>query len=250
MPSSLRFNPPCLQWKGASSITRRQLLERRYGEDPMSNPFESLLYTRQTETVSEYAYLVTSRLVHIPGIADNYCLGMFLHGLKDEIRLRIHSRDAQDLFDTIHLACEIERELGAVRGLSRSMTSTPFKPPGDVNYPVREETSQNNKFTNQEGTFSGGQSIAGVGSTGSTGTQNNSSSTSSINQFGGRPPRELSQKEYLEKRARGECYRCKERYFPGHKCAYKALQVVVLLDPDDDPPLASELGEPPSVGVG
>ncbi|KAH6793227.1 hypothetical protein C2S52_003704 [Perilla frutescens var. hirtella] len=87
------------------NITWAQLkleLLRQYGDDPMANTFEALLYTRQTGTMSEYVDLFISRLAHVPGLADIYCLGMFLHGLRDEIRLRIRAREAKDLFETFH----------------------------------------------------------------------------------------------------------------------------------------------------
>ncbi|KAH6766901.1 hypothetical protein C2S52_017884, partial [Perilla frutescens var. hirtella] len=54
--------------------------------------------------------------VALVAMEDIHCLGMFLHGLRDEIRLRIRSKDAKDLFDTIYLAREVERELDFSRG--------------------------------------------------------------------------------------------------------------------------------------
>lgn len=58
--------------------------------------------------MSEYANLFIARLVHVPGLDDQHYMGMFLHGLRDEIRLCIRCREAKDLFETIHLAREIE----------------------------------------------------------------------------------------------------------------------------------------------
>ncbi|KAH6798946.1 hypothetical protein C2S51_035430 [Perilla frutescens var. frutescens] len=103
----------------------KQEMLRRYGEDPLVNPFEALIFTQQLGIVNEYVDLFISRLVHVPGLADTYCLGMFLHRLKEEIRLRIRSRDTKDLFETFHLAREIERELGGVRGYQNVNNFTP-----------------------------------------------------------------------------------------------------------------------------
>lgn len=86
----------------------------------------------------------------IPGIADQYCLRMFLNRLKDEIRLGIRSRDAQDLFNTIHLAHEIERELAAVRGIGRGQAAMTFKPGvsgGSAGYFLREESEMHQSIS-------------------------------------------------------------------------------------------------------
>ncbi|KAK6137099.1 hypothetical protein DH2020_029159 [Rehmannia glutinosa] len=56
-----------------------------------------------------------SRSAHVHGLSDSHCLGIFLNGLRDDIRVRTRSNDAADLFDTIHLAREIEREIQATR---------------------------------------------------------------------------------------------------------------------------------------
>ncbi|KAH6810002.1 kinesin 3 [Perilla frutescens var. frutescens] len=221
---------PNLPW----SRLKHELL-RRYGEDPMANTFEALMYTKQTGTVNDYVDLFISRLVHVPGLSDSYYLGMFLHGLRDEIRLQIRAKDAKDLFDTIHLAREIERELRAVRGYQNAMISANNK---------LSAVGGSSAMTRTTWLASGGRtSSLGISQTSPnqsvTPTNRYSTaarptgSSSSVNQLKARH-RQISHKEFLDKRAKGLCFRCDEPYSPLHKCADKTLQVLVALEPDDD----------------
>lgn len=50
-------------------------------------------------------------------------MGLFLNGLKEEVRVRIRSRDKLDLFSTINLAREIEREIKYTKG-EKSLSKT------------------------------------------------------------------------------------------------------------------------------
>lgn len=48
---------------------------------------------RQFGSVSGYVTTYIARLVHVPGLAESYCLGVFLNGL----HLKIGSREARPL---------------------------------------------------------------------------------------------------------------------------------------------------------
>lgn len=40
--------------------------------------------------------------------------------------------------------------------------------------------------------------------------------------------------ELAEKRAKGICFQCDEKFLPGHRCSSKTLQVLILGDEDED----------------
>ncbi|KAH6816337.1 hypothetical protein C2S51_021157 [Perilla frutescens var. frutescens] len=80
----------------------------------MIHPFEILAMTRQTTTIDVYVNLFIARLVPLLELPDVYALCLFLSGLSDDIRLRLHKRDTLTLASTMTLACEIDHE---VRGL-------------------------------------------------------------------------------------------------------------------------------------
>ncbi|KAH6784050.1 hypothetical protein C2S52_009009 [Perilla frutescens var. hirtella] len=49
-----------------------------------------------------------------------------------------------------------------------------------------------------------------------------------------RPFRQISYQEYLDRRAKGLCFRCNELYSPQHKYADKTLQVIIIAQPDEE----------------
>lgn len=67
---------------------------------------------------------------------------------------------------------------------------------------------------------------------------------SSIRPFG--EMRRLTEKELQEKKSKGLCYRCDERYNIGHRCRRRELSVMFIDDLDD---VTAEndfsMGEPP-----
>ena len=58
------------------------------------------------------------------------------------------------------------------------------------------------------------------------------------------PFKKLTDREMREKRERGMCFRCDERFLPGHCCKQKTLQVLWVTDNEEedeiDPPLPDE----------
>lgn len=61
---------------------------------PLAKTIEALVQTKQTEIAGEYVTKFITCLVHMPGLEESYCLGLFLSGLGDNIQLKIQSRDA------------------------------------------------------------------------------------------------------------------------------------------------------------
>lgn len=104
----VRASTPGLTW-----IHFKLEMLRMFGSNPTANPCEALVRTRQTGTVGEYATAFIARLVHVPGLAEFYYLGLFLNVLRDDILLKIRSRYARTLSETIHLAKEIKLEVEA-----------------------------------------------------------------------------------------------------------------------------------------
>lgn len=52
---------------------------------------------RQFGSVSDYVTTYIARLVHVPGLAEPYCLGVFSNGLREEMHLKIGSHEARTL---------------------------------------------------------------------------------------------------------------------------------------------------------
>jgi hypothetical protein len=77
-----------------------------------------------------------------------------------------------------------------------------------------------------------------VSATGSTATSTQATPTnSSKSHF-----RRLSPEEMAEKRKRGECYFCPEKFSMDHKCAMKGVFLMELEEEDETPALVDDLG--------
>ncbi|GJX97370.1 transposon ty3-I gag-pol polyprotein [Tanacetum coccineum] len=50
--------------------------------------------------------------------------------------------------------------------------------------------------------------------------------------FGNRGGKYLSQKEFDDKRAKGLCFHCDQKFMPGHKCSGQAFALELIIDPD------------------
>lgn len=98
-----------------------------YCHEPMPNNFEELMCMWQTSIVSNYAKQFIARDVHAPGLVGDYRLGVYLYGIKEEMRLWIRSQEAKTLYETIHVAKEVEWELEGVQGFDNAMISTPIR---------------------------------------------------------------------------------------------------------------------------
>ena len=61
--------------------------------------------------------------------------------------------------------------------------------------------------------------------------------------------RRLTEAEYQDKRARGICFRCDKKFFKGHECDQKLMQIMLVLDEDEvqtvdeSPPPSPDSGE-------
>ncbi|KAF2295632.1 hypothetical protein GH714_033407 [Hevea brasiliensis] len=101
----LRLRTPNLSW---SQLTLELL--HRYGEDMRINPYERLSTLHQDSSVDAYIDAFVDLVSQIEGLSYQQYLGFFLSGLRDDIRVQIHSQDSTDIFCTMTLARELELE--------------------------------------------------------------------------------------------------------------------------------------------
>ena len=82
----------------------------------MANPYEFLAVTKQINTIEEYIREFETRAAQIQGLIDELYLGLFLNGLREDIRVQIYQKDAVDIFEITDLVLEVERRLWVERG--------------------------------------------------------------------------------------------------------------------------------------
>ena len=82
-----------------------------YGDHHLGNLFTQLKMISQSGSVDDYVEEFEMLASHITGITDEQYLGMFLGGLKEEIRMDVQTLDPPNHYKAISMARNVERKL-------------------------------------------------------------------------------------------------------------------------------------------
>lgn len=156
---------------------------------------EQFLALRQESSIEEYKRRFVSLAVPLVGISNELYLSQFINGLDPIIKAEVRLLSPITLNDAMELAVKIEEKN---RVLNKHRNSGAWN---------------NNKSNNpsMEGRLSSIQT-----------PKTSISSEKAVGEF-----RRLSDAELQSRRAQGLCYRCDEKFSPGHKCKKKELSVLV-----------------------
>lgn len=194
-----------LQWhrwfaKSRGPMTWREFtttLLSRFGPTDYDDPSESLHRLKHITTVAAYIEAF-ERLSHrIDNLPESFLLGCFVGGLKEEIRLEVKLKKPRTMTDAMGLSRLVEEKLNLQRRVTSSTRVTSFN-------------------SLPKGPHS-------VGILGPTPSQRLALPASS-------PVRRLSGAEAKERREKGLCYYCDDRYIPGHKCTKPQLFMISEVD--------------------
>lgn len=121
---------------------------------------------------------------------------MFLNGLKEELKADVRIQKPQTIYKAVSIVLEFESKLSHTRFGRGSTWTTPSK------------TSQNEyKDTTPTKNFA----------------KNNS-----------KPPLRISDVDKQSRFLKGECFRCGEKYGPGHRCKIGTLKVLEVEEKLED----------------
>jgi len=178
------------------------------------DPMEELMRLRQTSSVAEYTTQFEALSNRLRGVSDRNRLSCFLSGLKDDIRLPVRMLHPTSLIAAFGLAKLQEEYLQSFRR------------------PVRSATSS----------FSSGRQLswnhAGTVSSPVT-TPASAPLALPAKPHAGLPIHRISPAQMKERRERGLCYYCDDKWQPGHKCKSPSLYLLSGLEllsdvaPDD-----------------
>lgn len=163
-------------------------LEQHCGPPEYLNPDEHLSEIKQTGLVKEYRQEWAKRIARVSNWPEHCRLGVFLSGLKEELRSEVKLHKNKTVYRAASIAVEIEKqEAPKTRGFKAGMGSSTRPNP----YPLvqREET--------QRTTYSSHPNMS------SHRTHTSDSYWYVVKQ---------------ERRDKGLCFRCGEQFWPGHRC--------------------------------
>ncbi|KAD6119041.1 hypothetical protein E3N88_10312 [Mikania micrantha] len=142
---------------------------------------------KQTGTVQEYRQEFAKRSSRVTNWPDHCLLGVFLNGLKEELKSDVRIHKPRTVYKAMSLALEFESKASHVRSSRLTAWSAPQKTlPSDL---------KPNPYSS---------------------TQTNPSQ---------KPPMRISDIEKQSRYLRGECFRCGENYGSGHRCKTGTLKL-------------------------
>ncbi|GKD26537.1 retrotransposon gag domain, retroviral aspartyl protease, partial [Tanacetum coccineum] len=173
-------------------------LQRNFGPTEFQNPDEHLCSVKQTGTMQEYRQEFAKRSSRVSNWPEHCLLGVFLNGLKEELKADVRIQKPRTVYKAVSIALEFESKINHTRYGRGSTWTAPSK-----------STQPESKAT--------------------TATSNSSNSNS-------KPPLRISDVERQSRYLKGECYRCGEKYGPGHRCKTGTFKVLeVEEEPEEQP---------------
>ena len=169
------------------------------------SPKEQFYSLVQTGSVMDYRDRFELLSSQTSGISDSDYMANFLKGLKPEVRAAVRTLNPRNLASAMTMAQLVEDQRRVERA-GRGPSVAESRPP-----------------------LSGRPSLLGQRDQGRV-------EAAGPVQGGMRPAGEfmrLTETEYQAKRAKGLCFKCDERFVPGHRCKNPTLQVLLMDDEND-----------------
>ncbi|XP_057458944.1 uncharacterized protein LOC130749580 [Lotus japonicus] len=190
---------------------------RRFQPSMVQNPFELLLSLKQVGSVDEYVEEFEKYVGALKEIDHDFVRGIFLNGLKEEIKAEVRLFELNTLVEVIQKSLLIEQKNQVVTkksgGFVRSVGSYRSN---NYNKTVTIEPHSNSehKQDNPVGTARSGL-VPEAGRT----------------RVEGYKP--LTAAEMKEKREKNLCFRCDETFTRDHKCKNRQLRMLLLEEEED-----------------
>ena len=196
----------------------------------------------QTGSVLEYQRKFIETAAPLDHVSEDMLLGQFLNGLRDDLKAEVRLLTPVNLEQAMELALRVEERNSLLApkrsGLSWSKSST-------ASYTSKGSIPPSASLT---GSIPPSVSVKNW-ALGAGDSQSSMSmpklSGSNLSKVGGEV-RQLSEKELQDKRAKGLCFKCDDKWVAGHCCKRRELSVLLMDDEDEDHSESAGSEPPPS----
>nr|GEU46448.1 retrotransposon Gag domain, retroviral aspartyl protease [Tanacetum cinerariifolium] len=172
-----------------------QAFTKNFGQAEFQNPDEFLCSIKQTGSIQEYRQEFAKRSSRVSNWRDHCLLGVFLNGLKDELKSYARIHKPRTVYSAMSLALEFESKLTNHQP-GKNASCTPNSKPSKDSKPTAFTPSQTSQPKNTFRTFE----------------------TEKQNRF-----------------LKEECFRCGDKYEPGHLCKTGTLKVLEANEDVEEP---------------
>ncbi|GJX61542.1 ankyrin repeat-containing protein [Tanacetum coccineum] len=161
--------------------------------------YEQFLNISQEGSAQEYVALFEKMAAQLVGIQEEILEGMFIKGLKLELRIAVRTQQPKRVTEAIQLTLLIDETRSGGEWGKSSNSRLGSRTGGEVPRPTASHAGDPNS-----------KLVAGAA---------------------GEPPfKRMSEAKFANKNAKGLCFRCDGKFTPGHKCLEKSVQVMVIYD--------------------
>lgn len=179
-------------------------LQENYGPAEFQNPDEHLCTIKQTGTVQDYRQEFAKRAARVHNWPEHCLLGVFLSGLKEDLKADVRIHKPRSVYKAMSLALQYEAKLGLNRGSK------------GINYVSSSKSNSYSSSTSH--------------------VQRPATSqvpTSSFQKGGGSIPAKTWETERQIRRDKGLCFRCGEKFAPGHRCKPSTFSLLEMISGRD-----------------
>ncbi|GKA93150.1 ty3-gypsy retrotransposon protein [Tanacetum coccineum] len=182
----------------------KQRLLVRFQPSKAGSLHEQFFAISQTGTAREYITLFERMAAQLPGLQEEVLEGIFIKGLKQELRTAVRTQQPVGLGRTMELALVID-ESRSERVIETHKVAT---------------SKPTTRFTG--GIAPNSNALTGDGSKDKV--------------VGARKPpfKRMSEADYADKKAKGLCFRCDGQFGPGHRCPENSLRVMLISEDEDE----------------
>ncbi|KAD5318245.1 hypothetical protein E3N88_18191 [Mikania micrantha] len=103
-------------------------LQKHFGPPEFQNPDEYLCSVKQTGTIMEYRQEFTRRSSRVNNWPDHCLLGVFLNGLKDELKADVRIHKPRTVYKAVNLAMEFESKLNSSKPERKTSYPSQLRP--------------------------------------------------------------------------------------------------------------------------
>ncbi|KAI0501936.1 hypothetical protein KFK09_016881 [Dendrobium nobile] len=184
----------------------KDLLLHRFRVSSEGTHYEQFMSLVQEGTVAEYRERFELLSGRLRGMPDDAMEGNFMKGLKPYIRAAIRVVNPRGIVGIMETAQLVEDKQKADQTRKSGGSHPTYRSPLMLEGPKVTATTHPEEVKLEK-------------------------ATTVMNQGGFK---RLTDSELKEKRVKGLCYRCDEKFAPGHRCKEKTLHVIVVGDSDGD----------------
>ena len=194
-------------------------LQENYGPAEFQNPDEHLCSIKQVGSVQEYRQEFAKRAARVKNWPEHCLLGVFINGLKEELKSDVRIHKPRSVYKALSLALEYETKAQSSPGPKKASGAPMGRSNNPSNWETRNAYSPGSSYVRATPPL---QNTLATPSRLQTSTPSNPSGNGRTWEM-----------ERQARREKGLCFRCNEKFAPGHRCKTSSLALMEFAEVEE-----------------